>query len=139
MYTLLVITITVVTSTCSSRISVSHHLSSFLVQLQTMQNLFKSIPTSLPEEMVDVLAKSGRCRIERIVSRGHTSEPKDFMYDQEETEWVMVVSGSARLSFEDGRELVMSAGDHVTIMPHEKHRVDYTSTEEDTIWLAVFW
>ena len=37
--------------------------------------------------------KSG-IRIERIVSRGHTSPP-DFWYDQPQAEWVIVLAGSA--------------------------------------------
>lgn len=38
-------------------------------------------------------------RIERIVSHGHASPP-GFWYDQEEAEWVAVLSGEAVLEFE---------------------------------------
>jgi cupin 2 domain-containing protein len=39
-------------------------------------------------------------RIERIVSHGHAS-PEEFWYDQDRHEWVVVLTGAARLRFED--------------------------------------
>ncbi len=100
-------------------------------------NLFEDIPERLPEELVDVLAENAHVRIERIVSAGQGS-PDGFWYDQEQNEWVMVVSGCAVLEFED-RLLAMKAGDHVLIPAHCKHRVASTSGTEKTIWLAVFY
>ena len=107
------------------------------------QNLFTNIPKdNFPEEIVETLATDGRCRIERILSRGHRSEP-DFWYDQEQVEWVCVIEGNAVLEFqnEDGSSsfLEMRRGDHFTINAHQKHRVSSTSHEEPCIWLAVFY
>lgn len=76
-------------------------------------------------------------RVERIVSRGHTS-PDDFWYDQDEHEWVLVLSGRAVLRFEDG-DVALGPGEHVDIPAHVKHRVQWTSPGEDTVWLAVFY
>jgi cupin 2 domain-containing protein len=53
------------------------------------------------EERFETLAQSNSVRVERIVSRGHCSAP-DFWYDQSEDEFVLVISGAARLQFEDG-------------------------------------
>ena len=103
-------------------------------------SLFQDIPEDLPEELVDVLAEDERTRIERIVSDGHAS-PKGFWYDQEENEWVLLVSGSAVLSVEkeSGIEQVeLSPGDYLLLPAHQRHRVEATSQTEKTIWLAVF-
>ncbi len=105
--------------------------------MRTQQNIFDDIPRALAAEWTERLAGDDGARVERIVSRGHASPP-DFWYDQPQTEWVMVVRGSARLRFDDGTLLEMRAGDHVTIAPHRRHRVDWTAPDQDTVWLAVF-
>ena len=104
-----------------------------------MQNLLADLPDSLAEELIDLLAKSETVRIERIVSRGHSS-PKDFWYDQDEHEWVVVLQGEAKLLFEDDEQpLLMKPGDFVSITAHRKHRVEWTTPDEPTVWLAVFY
>jgi cupin 2 domain-containing protein len=102
-----------------------------------MPNLLGDIPPSLAEEFVTVLAQSEHVRIERIVSQGHSS-PEGFWYDQGEHEWVAVLSGSARLQFED-ETLELGPGDYLNIPAHRKHRVAWTAPAESTIWLAVFY
>ncbi|MGZ3238288.1 MAG: cupin domain-containing protein [Burkholderiaceae bacterium] len=102
-------------------------------------NLFQDIPNNLPAELVESLLVSKDVRIERIVSKGHQSPP-DFWYDQSENEWVLVVKGEAKLRFETDNEIVhLIAGMHVNIPAHQKHRVDWTRENEETIWLAVFY
>jgi cupin 2 domain-containing protein len=76
-------------------------------------------------------------RIERIVSVGHAS-PEGFWYDQNEDEWVVVLKGAARLMFEGERQPVeMRAGDFISIPAHKRHRVEWTTPNEPTLWLAV--
>ena len=100
-------------------------------------NLFSGISRHLDEEAVDILAAAGDVRIERIVSKGHTTKD-GFWYDQEQTEWVLVVCGRARLEFQDRSEPVaLGAGDHLVIPAHVRHRVVYTDPDQETIWLAV--
>ena len=100
-----------------------------------MTNLFSDIPQHLPHELVTTLLNTSQVRIERIVSHGHSS-PADFWYDQNENEWVLLVKGAARLRFED--EVVeMTPGSFVNIPAHTKHRVEWTTPDEPTIWLAV--
>lgn len=103
-----------------------------------MRNLLADIPADLPDELVDVLASSPAVRVERIVSRGHAS-PAGFWYDQAEHEWVLVVAGAATLRFADGRRLELGPGDWIDIPAGVRHRVDRTSADEDTVWLAVFY
>jgi cupin 2 domain-containing protein len=104
------------------------------------RNLFEDIPGELPEELIAVLAENERVRIERIVSDGQSS-PDGLWYDQEQEEWVLLISGSATLSIEkeSGAEAVeLSPGDHLLIPAHQRHRVESISQTEKTIWLAVY-
>jgi len=99
-------------------------------------NLF-SLPDPLPErERFESLIPDRGVLIERIISAGHAT-PADEWYDQERDEWVALLQGRAELEFDDGRKLRMSAGDHVLISTHEKHRVSWTSKNPPCIWLAV--
>ncbi|MFY9326410.1 MAG: cupin, partial [Georgfuchsia sp.] len=57
---------------------------------------------ALPEkEVFEELLRADNVRIERIVSKGHTS-PEQGWYDQIENEWVIVLEGSGKVLFEDG-------------------------------------
>ena len=101
-------------------------------------NLFRDLPTSLPEELVDTLFQAENVRIERIVSTGQSS-PENFWYDQPETEWVILLRGEATLQFQGKRSIRrLKLGDYVLIPPHHKHRVFSTSEKRTTVWLAVF-
>ena len=100
------------------------------------RNLFDGIPADLPEELFTVLAKNENVKIERIVSDGHAS-PERFWYDQEQDEWVLLVSGSAVLMVGD-EQVELNAGDHLLIPAHQRHRIESTSATERTIWIAVF-
>ena len=101
-----------------------------------MNNLFANIPRDLPEELCETLARSDAVHIERIVSRGHVS-PEQFWYDQERSEWVLLVQGAARLAFADGHEVRLAPGDGLLIPAHQKHRVAWTDPQAETVWLAV--
>jgi len=102
-----------------------------------MMNLFDNLPTSIAKELIEVIAANHHVRIERIVSHEHAS-PDGFWYDQEEHEWVILLKGAARLAFKDGETIQMKPGDHVLIPAHRRHRVEWTTIDEPTIWLAVF-
>ena len=100
-------------------------------------NLFTDLPANLPDELLTTLLKAANIRIERMVSHGHVS-PEGFWYDQDEHEWVIVLQGAARLRFEDS-VVELKPGDFVNIPAHRKHRVEWTTPDEPTIWLAVFY
>lgn len=103
-----------------------------------MKNLFDDLPTDIPEELIEVLAQNEHVRIERIVSTGHSS-PEEFWYDQNQSEWVVVLKGEAKLLFEDDKQSkCMKPGDHIFIPAHKKHRIEWTTPEEPTVWLALF-
>ena len=104
-----------------------------------MPNLFDEIPGSLAQERVDTLLRAESIRLERIVSLGHATPPGEW-YDQETTEWVVVLRGSARLSFEDdAASIVMRPGDYVHIPARRRHRVEWTDPHQPTVWLALYY
>jgi cupin 2 domain-containing protein len=88
-------------------------------------------------EAIEVVVSGPRIRVERIVSFGQAS-PEGFWYDQDEDEFVLLLTGAARLAFDDGRVLEMLPNDWVNIPAHVRHRVNWTSPTEATIWLATF-
>lgn len=103
----------------------------------TSPNVFSDIPQSIPKEVSEALLVSRTLRIERIISHGQAS-PKDFWYDQDANEWVIVLKGKARLLFEGERvPLELETGSYVNIPAHKRHRVDWTDPDDHTVWLAV--
>jgi cupin 2 domain-containing protein len=102
-----------------------------------MANVFEGVPRRLPEEFIETLLDAAAVRVERIVSHGHRS-PEGFWYDQETDEWVVVLRGHAVLRFADAREVTeMRAGDYMHIAARRRHRVEWTTPDEPTVWLAV--
>lgn len=101
------------------------------------QNLLGNIPTSIPNEIFETIISKPNIKIERIISKGHKSEP-DFWYDQDQSEWIMILLGEARLEFED-KTIHLKPGNYLNIAAHQRHRIDWTTPEEETIWLAVFY
>ncbi|MEK4032237.1 cupin domain-containing protein [Methylocystis sp. IM3] len=100
-------------------------------------NLFAKIPQRLAEEQFTVLAEFPGGRIERIVSTGQASPP-GFWYDQEQTEWVVLLRGSAGLLFEgEDAPRILRPGDYVEIPARRRHRVEWTDATQPTVWLAV--
>jgi len=101
-------------------------------------SLSADVPERLDDERVDELVSAHGLRVERIVSTGQASPP-GFWYDQNWSEWVMVLSGSAGLRFEGEAEpRRLGPGDYVTIPPHARHRVEWTDPARPTVWLAVY-
>jgi cupin 2 domain-containing protein len=104
-----------------------------------IKNIFDRVQTGAEpgnESTDEILARRG-LKIERIVSHNYASPP-GFWYEQALDEWVMVLSGSAGLRFEDeGEARQLKAGDYLLIPATKRHRVDWTSEAEPTIWLAL--
>lgn len=61
-----------------------------------------------PEHFSPLLTSDRGLLVERIVSWGHVT-PEGQWYDQEKDEWVLLLEGSARLGFDDGREVPWNA------------------------------
>ncbi len=103
------------------------------------KNIFSDIPAELHNELLEEILSGSSFRMERIVSRGQAS-PEGFWYDQDENEWVILLQGSAGLRFAGKEELVvLCPGDYIQIPQHNKHRVEWTASNQETIWLAVYY
>ncbi|OHC71369.1 MAG: cupin [Rhodocyclales bacterium GWA2_65_20] len=101
-------------------------------------NLFADLPTApeTAERLQTLLARPG-LRIERIVSTGQSSPP-GFWYDQPDAEWVVLLAGDASLRFADEPQArTLRPGDCVDIAAHRRHRVEATSMDVPTVWLAI--
>lgn len=102
-----------------------------------LNNFMLNLPKRLDDELVENLFSGSAFRAERIISMGHAS-PAGFWYDQPHDEWVMVLKGRAGLRFEVGEQIMeMGPGDHLTIPAHCRHRVEWTDSATETIWLAI--
>lgn len=101
-------------------------------------NIFSSLPTDLSLEVFENIVHTSNVKIERIISKGHHS-PESGWYDQDVNEWVLVLQGKAILIFENGSKCELSAGDYINISAHVRHKLAWTSPEEITIWLAIFY
>jgi cupin 2 domain-containing protein len=101
-----------------------------------MKNILNNIPDDLPEELFETLVKRNPVHIERIISRGHTTTEGEW-YDQDKNEFVLLLTGAAKLEFADGRVVSMGPGDWLEILAHRKHRVAWTDETAETVWLAV--
>ena len=100
-------------------------------------NIFANVPEELKDEQFLTLLASPKVKIGRIVSTRHAS-PSGYWFDQEWTEWVIVLSGSAgvRIEGEDATR-TFGAGDYIELPAHTKHRIEWTDADRPTVWLAV--
>jgi len=102
-----------------------------------MANIF-NLPTQLlREELFESLFNNEKILIERVVSTGQIT-PENEWYDQERDEWLILLQGDAELSYEDASRIKLRRGDYLFIPAHQKHRVEYTSSEPPCIWLTIF-
>ena len=101
-----------------------------------MKNLFDPIPGGLAEEFFETLAEAPGLRVERIVSNGQSS-PAQGWYDQAGHEFVALLSGAARIEYDDGSAVELAPGDWLDIPAHRRHRVAWTADNTETVWLAV--
>lgn len=99
-------------------------------------NVFEKIPKPLNEELFEPLLSKEGMKIERIVSFGHTTSEFEW-YEQKTDEWVILLKGKAVLSFENEEDLTLEAGDYLNIPAMKKHRVSWTTPDEESVWLAV--
>lgn len=102
--------------------------------MNTVANLLHPSACPAGEETIADLIRHRAFTLEHIVSRGAAS-PEGFWYDQDRSEWVLLLSGDAELRFESGEIVTLTAGDPLLIPAHRRHRVERTSA--DAIWLAL--
>lgn len=100
------------------------------------KNIFTPVATTLTHELFETLLQHPQLKIERIVSAGH-STPTQEWYDQDWDEWVILLQGAAGLRYANGESIDLQPGDYVYLPAHTRHQVSHTTTEPQTIWLAI--
>ncbi|MDD3325205.1 MAG: cupin domain-containing protein [Sulfurospirillaceae bacterium] len=103
--------------------------------MEKIFSFLKNIPTVSNEEIFQTILQNNKVKIERIVSFGQTSQ-KDFWYNQNKDECVLVLDGSATIEYDDGSAYNLNKGDFLYIGANQKHKVTYT--QNPTVWLAVW-
>lgn len=103
-----------------------------------MNNLLTPLPDHINDEKIKELLCQPNVKIERILSKGHSS-PETGWYDQEENEWVVVLQGAGEITFKDGDKVRLEPGDYINILAHRRHKVSWTDPDSVTVWLAVFY
>jgi cupin 2 domain-containing protein len=105
--------------------------------LPEIRNVFRLPDTLPPDELVEALAGGEGVLVERIVSAGQSTSPDEWL-SAEKDEWVVLLTGRAELSYEDGSRLRLEPGDYVVIPAGQRHRVESTSADPPCVWLAVY-
>lgn len=104
---------------------------------RTAGNLLVGLPAPGPDEVFETLAAGDGVVIERIVSTGQTTPPGEWLVEDRH-EWVVLLAGAARLQFEgEATPHPLVPGNWLLIPAGTLHRVDWTATDEPTIWLAI--
>ena len=100
-------------------------------------NLFADLPDGKGQEVFTQLVQGAAFRLERIVSTGQATPPGEW-YDQDDAEWVILLSGAADLLIE-GEEQArhLEPGDFLLLPAHCRHRVEATAAGRETVWLAL--
>ena len=101
-----------------------------------VKNIYNDVPSQLNDELFEEIISNDKFILERIISEGQAT-PENFWYDQDKNEFVLLLSGSAEISFEDEPTVLMKAGDYIIIPPHKKHRVAKTNSDKKTFWIAL--
>ncbi len=104
-----------------------------------IENMFSQIPNDLTDEIFQEIISNENFRVERIISKGQRS-PDGFWYDQDQSEWVILLKGYAEIQFEGYTESIrLYPGDYLNIPAHKKHRIEKTDKDNVSVWLAIFY
>jgi cupin 2 domain-containing protein len=101
-----------------------------------LRNLLDRLPAQSDDEVVTKLFTHSGVRVERIVSTGQAT-PVDAPYIQSHDEWVLLLSGNAKLKLEVDGECTLGPGDCLFIPANQRHWVTWTAHDTPTVWLAI--
>ncbi len=106
--------------------------------MSALKNIFDDFSKKDDKEFIEEILSAKNFKLERIISEGHTSPP-NFWYDQDKNEFVLLLKGKAKLSFDDGEKIELNPGDYMIINAHQKHRVDWTDPDQKTFLLTILY
>jgi cupin 2 domain-containing protein len=100
-------------------------------------NIYASLPGAGKAEVFETLLGTKDVKIKRITSLGQATA-EDVWLREPKDEWVVLLAGKAKLFFKGAKKLtIMEPGDHVYIPAGTAHRVEWTTPDERSVWLAV--
>lgn len=109
----------------------------FKMSEMKINNLFSNIPKKTKHEILEILMEKPNISLERIISQGQATPPGKWL-EQKTNEWVILLTGAAKLLFEgETKSRLLQPGDYVYIPTLKRHRVEWTSPKHKTIWLAL--
>lgn len=111
------------------------------------KNILRDVNPALIESVIE----TKDLRIERVVSHGQVSSPASYC-EPIANQFVLLLEGQARLEVEkekvgsmprggrllENKKVNLIPGDYISIPQHTRHRVDWTSPDEETVWLSVY-
>ena len=102
-----------------------------------IHNLFKDPAVRSGNEFFETMVAAAGVRLERIVSHGQSTATGTWL-QQADNEWVLLLSGCAKLALEQEQgSLVLEPGDHIFIPAGCRHRVEWTDPAQKTVWLTL--
>ncbi len=100
-------------------------------------HIFSGLSRPSAAEVFEPLLDGPGFRLERIISTGQRT-PADEWLVQEWDEWVLLLSGAAKLLIEgEAAPRDLQAGDWINIPAAVRHRVEWTCKDPPTVWLAL--
>jgi cupin 2 domain-containing protein len=103
----------------------------------TAGHLLSGLPLSTPAEMFEPLVQATGLRLERIISTGQVTPIGEWLV-QDWDEWVVLLAGEAKLLVEgEAAPRELRPDDWINIPAGVRHRVEWTSKNTPTVWLAM--
>lgn len=101
-----------------------------------LPNIYQLPDNLSDQEIFQTLISNSNILVEKIVSTGQITPPGEWL-SEDRDEWVILLQGSAELSYFEGKNIKLEVGDYLLISAKQKHRVEYTSSQPPCIWLAI--
>jgi cupin 2 domain-containing protein len=87
--------------------------------------------------VIETLAETRSIKIDRITARGQVSPPGDFA-PEPSNEFILLLKGQLILEYEgDDHKVTLEPGDFAHKGTDQRTRADYTSEEEETVWVKI--
>lgn len=100
-------------------------------------NLLSKLPPPSAAEVFEPLIDTRGVRLERIVSTGQATPVGEWLVEDWD-EWVLLLAGEARLLIEgESMAREFNPDDWILIPAGVRHRVESTSKDRLTVWLAL--
>jgi cupin 2 domain-containing protein len=102
-----------------------------------MNNIFEiNKELDFTNEIFFQLYKNKNCLIEKIISTGQKTEEGKWL-EEKNDEFVILLQGESELEFESGEKITLCKGDYCIIPANTKHRINYTTSNPQCLWLAI--